>query len=70
MEITTSTVRTHKFYLQKMKRQAKILLAIMEALEFQEKKDKKLKNGIEKDENLETEKIFSINSPTPIFYTI
>ena len=67
LEITTSTVRTHKFYLQKMKRQAKILLSIIEALEIEEKKDKKLKNGIEKDENLETEKIFSINSLHPFF---
>lgn len=67
MGITTSTVRTHKFYLQKMKRQAKILLALMEALEIEEKKDKKLELKNERDEKLKTEKIFSINSLHPFF---
>lgn len=67
MNITTSTVRTHKFYLQKMKKQAKILLAIMETLEIEEKKDRKLELKIEKDEKLKIKKIFSINSLHPFF---
>lgn len=67
MGITTSTVRTHKFYLQKMKRQAKILLALMKALEIEENKEKSLEVKNEKDEKLKTEKIFSINSLHPFF---
>ena len=33
MQISTATVRTHKFNIQKMKREAKILLAMLENIE-------------------------------------
>lgn len=36
MGITTATVRTHKFNVQKMKREAKILLALLEHIENEE----------------------------------
>lgn len=39
MGISPSTVRTHKFYLQKLKRQSKIFLTIMNLLEASESED-------------------------------
>ena len=39
MGISPSTVRTHKFYLQKLKRQSKIFLTIMNLLEISESED-------------------------------
>ena len=39
MGISQSTVRTHKFYLQKLKRQSKIFLTIMNLLELQEREE-------------------------------
>lgn len=39
MGISPSTVRTHKFYLQKLKRQSKIFLTIMNLLELQEREE-------------------------------
>lgn len=69
MNISPSTVRTHKFYLQKMKKQAKIFLAIMKALEkesaMENKRDKKKMEKYIKE--LESENIFSINSLHPFF---
>ena len=50
MGISPSTVRTHKFYLQKLKRQSKIFLTIMNLLELQEKE-------VESEELLKNEKL-------------
>lgn len=64
LEIAPSTVRAHKFYLQKMQREAKILLAILEAME----KESALANYvIDEKERLDGEKILSINSLHPFF---
>lgn len=61
MDISSSTVRAHKFNLQKIKRQAKIFLALMQSIEETEleqgkkKKWQKIQTGakIEKTENPE-----------------
>ena len=50
MGISPSTVRTHKFYLQKLKRQSKIFLTIMNLLELQEEE-------VESKELLKNEKL-------------
>lgn len=50
MGISPSTVRTHKFYLQKLKRQSKIFLTIMNLLELQEEE-------VESKEILKNEKL-------------
>lgn len=52
MDITPATVRTHRYNIQKMKREAKILLALMELLEDEERQEFKLvKNKIDADKN-------------------
>lgn len=67
MDIAVSTVRTHKFYLQKMKRQAKIFLALMETLKIEEHKEKNVNLESEDKEQFETDKMLSINSLHPFF---
>lgn len=67
MDIAVSTVRTHKFYLQKMKRQAKIFLALMETLKIEEHKEKNVNLESEDKEQFETDKMVSINSLHPFF---
>lgn len=73
MDINISTVRGHKFNLQKAKRQAKIFLSIMEYLEDEETiaEEERLKEIIEEADELKLdstfEQEFSGNSLHPFF---
>ena len=70
MGISAATVRSHKFNLQKSKREAKILLAIIENIES-EAKTPVVKHTEEKDlgqeSREESELIFNLNSLHPFF---
>ncbi|MEG2288394.1 MAG: LuxR C-terminal-related transcriptional regulator [Clostridium sp.] len=71
MGISPATVRTHKFNLQKMKREAKIFLALMDIVENENNssESKKINNNIDSIELLEPAKedVFSLNSLHPFF---
>lgn len=62
LNISEATVRSNKFYLQKLKNQAKFFLALMEALDESLKDE----NYFTKDEELELEKFLELDS-TQIF---
>lgn len=74
MDISVATVRTHKFNIQKMKREARILLAALEQIENEEvvaarkqleEKDNDMRNKDKGFQNLE--RTFTGNSLHPFF---
>ncbi len=72
LDINTATVRTHKFKIQKMKREAKILLALLEFIENEDimVADMKLSNSDKKKHQIYLEEIrgtFTGNTLHPFF---
>ncbi|HAK43268.1 MAG TPA: hypothetical protein DCM59_11905 [Clostridium sp.] len=72
MGISPATVRSHKFNLQKLKREAKIFLALMEMVEKEDSStnNKKAIDDYEEIQNIEqatSEDMFSLNSLHPFF---
>jgi len=72
MGISPATVRSHKFNLQKLKREAKIFLALMEMVEKEDNSTntKKAIDDYEEIQNIEqatSEDMFSLNSLHPFF---
>ena len=71
MDISAPTVRTHKFNIQKMKREAKILLAILEQIENEElvneRKKSLLSNQQNSNKNKKMTKDFQGNALHPFF---
>ncbi len=67
LNINTATVRTHKFNIQKMKKEAKILLAILEQIENEEvvSNRKQLEASLEQEKNISEE--FNANDLHPFF---
>ena len=70
MGISTATVRAHKFNLQKAKREAKILLALLEILEGEEPPVPRPlhgESGAESSGIEQTDDLFSLNMLHPFF---
>ncbi|MGN0711999.1 MAG: LuxR C-terminal-related transcriptional regulator [Anaerovoracaceae bacterium] len=71
MGISTATVRTHKFNIQRMKREAKILLAMLEQIENEDIAEKRkmleLHQNVMKPEDFKLEREFTGNSLHPFF---
>ncbi|QIB68090.1 hypothetical protein Ami103574_01640 [Aminipila butyrica] len=67
MGISAATVRTHKFNLQKAKREAKILLALLETAEDETAGSQKRPLEIKKDIDQSNTSRFELNSLHPFF---
>lgn len=69
LDVKSSTVRTHKFKLQQLKREAKIFLALFEYIENINviNKDKNLSQNMEEIEEIDFQQSFSGNVLHPFF---
>lgn len=67
MGISSATVRTHKFNLQKSKREAKILLALLEILEDENLLMRTKLKEEKRNMNQNKESLFKVNSLHPFF---
>lgn len=67
MSISAATVRTHKFNLQKAKREAKILLSLLEIVEDEEGLRQKRADDSAGSKADQDESLFAVNSLHPFF---
>ena len=72
LDINVATVRTHKFNIQKMKKEAKILLAILEHVENKEliQNRKQVESSLGEEEQTEFDSDFDGNNLHPFFTKI
>ena len=70
MSISAATVRTHKFNLQKMKREARVFLAIMEQIENEELVAARKRLELQEDAHTAFRSAVRCESPASVLYAV